>query len=651
MVATSQPRTPGGLLGPFLGHVTATSVKVWLHLEGERQSIFVAVHSGSPEGPSSKTFVLSIDPNRLWTGVVTLTDLAPGTQYFYSLWEDEACTQRLELDGLAPVELRFRTLPAGEAEQIDFLVMSCHNPTKAKDDGRDGYAVWADIPQILDESNNRAVRMALLIGDQVYADDWQTKLLAERDSEARLRLYLEVYRAFWADINYRRVLCCTPSVMIWDDHDIADGWGSEESSFIGDTAAFKDEWKDLFESASEAFAAMQSARNPAGLSDRRSDGFDFCFTVGTLGFVMMDLRTHRNAREKRVMDDAQWHRIRNWIDSRRGELAALFVVSPVVFSHGSPVIEDLFESSWEWVLKGVDMVARKSTWGKSLQLKFNDTLGDVRDDIRDSWAWPGNAARADEVLDYLFQVQNDPSRPVSVVLLSGDIHTSGYATIYSNAPTHQERSSIPHITSSAVAYAPFNWLLEALYRNATKSVPLGATGRFSSQVSHHFCSRGVAVLSIRPIAGSPRDLQLKVKYYLEGHPEPRVLLFDLRGASHRESITWAAQREVSDAKYASAEHRSAAQEFDAQVEGKLESALHAEFDRRAKEHVPVLNWRDSVVDLMKVLQMDSSQGNRLRLAREWGYSGPLDDHFFQMNVWLKARIFERLKTAARPTMR
>jgi len=648
---TIQPSPSKSLLGPFLGHVTAMSVKVWVHLEGGPKSIFVAVHAKTPGSAPVSIFALQIEPERLWTGVVTLTGLAADTPYSYSLWEDEACTQRLELDGLDPVELRFRTLPVEDAEQIDFLVMSCHNPTKANGDGSDGFAVWADIPQILDESNNRAVRFALLIGDQVYADDWQKKLLAERNPEARLRLYLEVYRAFWSDLNYRRVLCCTPSVMIWDDHDITDGWGSEESSFVGDTAAFKDEWKDLFESASEAFAAMQSARNPAGLSDKRSDGFDFCFTVGTLGFVMMDLRTHRNSREKRVMDDAQWHRIRNWIDSRRSELSALFVVSPVVFSHGSPVIEDLFESSWEWVLKGVDMVARKSTWGKSLQLKFYDTLGDVRDDIRDSWAWPGNAARADDVLDYLFQVQNDPSRPVSVVLLSGDIHTSGYATIYSNAPTHQERSSIPHITSSAVAYAPFNWLLEALYRNATKSVPLGATGRFSSQVSHHFCSRGVAVLSIRPLAGSPLDLQLKVKYYLEGHPEPRVLLFDLRGSSHRENITWAAQREVSDARYAVAENRSAAQEFDAQVEGKLESALHAEFDRRAEENVPTLNWRESVVDLMKVLQMDSSQGNRLRLAREWGYSGPLDDHFFKMNVWLKDRIFERLKGSARPTMK
>jgi hypothetical protein len=28
------------LLGPFLGHVTPHSIRIWLHLEGERQTIY-----------------------------------------------------------------------------------------------------------------------------------------------------------------------------------------------------------------------------------------------------------------------------------------------------------------------------------------------------------------------------------------------------------------------------------------------------------------------------------------------------------------------------------------------------------------------------------------------------------------------------------
>jgi hypothetical protein len=34
-------------------------------------------------------------------------------------------------------------------------------------------------------------------------------------------------------------MCSLPAVMIWDDHDITDGWGSETTSFIGKTSNFK----------------------------------------------------------------------------------------------------------------------------------------------------------------------------------------------------------------------------------------------------------------------------------------------------------------------------------------------------------------------------------------------------------------------------
>lgn len=113
--------------------------------------------------------------------------------------------------------------------QIDFLVMSCHNPTVAHDDGFDGYAVWADIPQIISGESNRNVRFAPLAGDQVYADNWQERVLAAKSDEERLQLYLDVYRTFWSHIHYRRLLCALPAVMMWDDHDITDGWAQPSS--------------------------------------------------------------------------------------------------------------------------------------------------------------------------------------------------------------------------------------------------------------------------------------------------------------------------------------------------------------------------------------------------------------------------------------
>ena len=46
-----------------------------------------------------------------------------------------------------------------------------------------------------------------------------------------------------------------------------------------------------------------------------------------------------------------------------------------------------------------------------------------------------------------------------------------------------------------------------------------------------------------------------------------------------------------------------------------------------------LNWRTSIVDLMKLLGIDASLANRKELASELGYTGALDGSA-EMNIWL-----------------
>jgi hypothetical protein len=54
-----------------------------------------------------------------------------------------------------------------------------------------------------------------------------------------------------------------------------------------------------------------------------------------------------------------------------------------------------------------------------------------------------------------------------------------------------------------------------------------------------------------------------------------------------------------------------------------------------------LNWRTSIVDLMKLLGMDSSLENRKELARELGYTGDQNDSA-AMNIWLHKRVMKEL---------
>ncbi|MCJ8156377.1 DUF3597 domain-containing protein [Sphingomonas sp. LaA6.9] len=54
-----------------------------------------------------------------------------------------------------------------------------------------------------------------------------------------------------------------------------------------------------------------------------------------------------------------------------------------------------------------------------------------------------------------------------------------------------------------------------------------------------------------------------------------------------------------------------------------------------------LNWRSSIVDLMKLLDLDSSLENRKELAAELGYTGDTGDSA-TMNIWLHKQVMREL---------
>jgi uncharacterized membrane protein len=54
-----------------------------------------------------------------------------------------------------------------------------------------------------------------------------------------------------------------------------------------------------------------------------------------------------------------------------------------------------------------------------------------------------------------------------------------------------------------------------------------------------------------------------------------------------------------------------------------------------------LNWRTSIVDLMKLVGMESSLAERRQLASELGYSGDTNDTA-TMNIWLHKQVMNKL---------
>jgi hypothetical protein len=67
----------------------------------------------------------------------------------------------------------------------------------------------------------------------------------------------------------------------------------------------------------------------------------------------------------------------------------------------------------------------------------------------------------------------------------------------------------------------------------------------------------------------------------------------------------------------------------------------AQLEQKAAANSQKLNWRTSIVDLLKLLDLDSSLNARKELATELGYTGAKDGSA-EMNTWLHKTVLQKL---------
>jgi Domain of unknown function (DUF3597) len=70
----------------------------------------------------------------------------------------------------------------------------------------------------------------------------------------------------------------------------------------------------------------------------------------------------------------------------------------------------------------------------------------------------------------------------------------------------------------------------------------------------------------------------------------------------------------------------------------VEAVLEA---RQRAKGGPALNWKTSIADLMRLLDLDPSLDNRKQLATELGYTGAKDGSA-EMNIWLHRKVMAAL---------
>jgi hypothetical protein len=73
-----------------------------------------------------------------------------------------------------------------------------------------------------------------------------------------------------------------------------------------------------------------------------------------------------------------------------------------------------------------------------------------------------------------------------------------------------------------------------------------------------------------------------------------------------------------------------------------ETDVVAKLEKLAADNPQKLNWRTSIVDLMKLLGMESSLAERKELAAELGYPKDQMNDSAKMNMWLHKQVLRKI---------
>src|SRR5262249_42272015 len=114
------------------------------------------------------------------------------------------------------------------------------------------------------------------------------------------------------------------------------------------------------------------------------------------------------------------------------------------------------------------------------------------------------------------------------------------------------------------------------------------------------------------------------------------------GSKHAASVTAAAGSSAPSSSAAAGSSPSPGTSVPSAAAKPISKAdVEAILAKLADEQGEDYEWKRSIVDLMKLLKLDSGLGARKQLAQELGYTGALDGSA-EMNVWLHKQVMTKL---------
>jgi hypothetical protein len=371
----------------------------------------------------------------------------------------------------------FRPLPE---RPLRIALVSCNDIDNPHFAARRRGALWRRLAALVQRGE---VDVVVHAGDQIYGDvpaaGWQR-------AEGAAANYRRHYVNTWTHPDVASVLANCPNLMMWDDHEIYDGWGSNDADKSAPA-------QERYAAAAQAFADFQAALNPP---DRFTRGFGWALRNGSQALIALDGRSQRSWADRSVLGSAQLDEFTARLHALRSAgLRQLFVVlsTPIVYVP---------------VLAGEQLARFISP----------DSLADVRD----AWTVSNNRGECRRLLMALLEFEA-ASPETQVTLLSGDVHVGTVAqidTLLRFGP-EQRTPRLYQVTSSAIGRPAPSGLLALMLR-------LLIGGRAQKLLHQDIIG------ALRPLSGADHEYLIRHRNFAVVDTVPTKLADSLRVRFHSE---------------------------------------------------------------------------------------------------------------------
>ncbi|MDF2366820.1 alkaline phosphatase D family protein [Sneathiella sp.] len=323
----------------------------------------------------------------------------------------------------------------GKTETPKFAYGSCNgfSSLDLMHKTEDPYRLWQEMAEKHNDEDETPFSLLLMGGDQLYADSIWTAVpelqkwnaFPRKEKIARVAnttmrpqidtFYDKLYQTRWTDPHMSRMLASIPSVMMWDDHDIFDGWGSFPDDLLESKV-----FKYIFGTAKKYFEMFQiRSRFNTSLLDNKAEHYAFALKFQGYNVLALDNRAERTL--DRVMSEAQWDKVIEYLKKTTdGHLLVLSAV-PVVYRDFS-AIEKTFEiTPWE---------------------------EELTDDLKDHWRSKNHEGERARLIHWLLENAKLRDTKSKTVILSGDVHIGCIGVIHDS----KRQRKVHQVVSSGIVH-------------------------------------------------------------------------------------------------------------------------------------------------------------------------------------------------------